>query len=70
MVKDVPPYAIVGGNPATVIKNRFSPEETKDLLELRWWDYPDEVIAEGVPLLCSADIPGAVRFFRLKTRNE
>lgn len=36
--KDVPPYAIVGGVPAKVIRYRFGKEEIKWLLELKWWE--------------------------------
>lgn len=39
VVKDVPPYAIFGGNPARHIKNRFSDEVIEKLLNLRWWQY-------------------------------
>ncbi|MBP0491845.1 CatB-related O-acetyltransferase [Roseomonas sp. SG15] len=39
VVKDVPPYAIVGGNPARVIRFRFDPDTAGRLLESRWWDY-------------------------------
>ncbi len=38
VVKDVPPYAIVGGIPAKVIKYRFTEEQIKWLLYFRWWD--------------------------------
>ncbi len=44
VTKDVSPYAIVGGVPAKIIKYRFTPEIIKDLLELKWWDYPKEFI--------------------------
>lgn len=43
---DTPPYAIMGGVPARVIKYRFSPTIIKQLEKLRWWDLPDEVIAK------------------------
>jgi acetyltransferase-like isoleucine patch superfamily enzyme len=49
VVKDVEPYAIVGGNPAKHIKFRFEPEIRELLEQLRWWDLPVEeirVIAE------------------------
>ena len=39
VTKEVPPYAIVGGIPAKVIKYRFDEETIKELLELKWWDY-------------------------------
>ena len=46
--KDVPPYAIVGGVPAKVIKYRFSEEKIQELLELQWWDWSDEKIKANV----------------------
>ena len=39
VVKNVPPYAIVGGNPAKVIKYRFPPHVIKALLRIKWWDW-------------------------------
>lgn len=43
---DVPPYAIVGGVPAKVIRYRFEPEVIAALLELKWWDLPLEKLAD------------------------
>lgn len=51
VTKDVAPYAIVGGNPAQEIKKRFSEEQIKDLLEIRWWDWPLEKITQHVKSL-------------------
>lgn len=39
VTKDVPPYAIVGGVPAKIIKYRFSPEIIEQLQNLKWWEY-------------------------------
>ena len=39
IVKDVPPFAIVGGNPAKVIKYRFESDIIEGLLKVRWWDW-------------------------------
>ncbi len=40
----IPPYSIVGGTPAKVIKYRFEPEIIQQLLQLKWWDWPIEKI--------------------------
>lgn len=42
VVKDVPPYAIVGGNPAQIIKYRFDPEQIDKLLKISWWNWSAE----------------------------
>ena len=39
VTKDVPPYAIVVGNPAKIIKYRYSKKDIKWLLELQWWNF-------------------------------
>lgn len=49
--QDVPPYTIVGGNPAKPIKQRFPDEIVSLLLELRWWDLDPEIIREIAPEL-------------------
>lgn len=38
VTKDIPAYAIVGGNPATIIKYRFDEKTIEDLLESKWWN--------------------------------
>ncbi|QDA35720.1 CatB-related O-acetyltransferase (plasmid) [Paracoccus liaowanqingii] len=44
VVSDVPPFAIVGGVPAKIIRYRFMPNIIKQSLEIRWWDWTDERI--------------------------
>ena len=56
--KDVPPYAMVGGNPARVIKMRFPEPVVERLLHLKWWDLPDEAINRLAHLLCSPNVEG------------
>lgn len=48
VTKDVPPYAIVGGVPAKVIKYRFSPEVIEQLLELDYSKLTDDMIRERI----------------------
>ena len=53
VTKDVPPYSIVGGNPARVLKYRFNPEMIDLLLKIAWWDEDDSIINSIVPMLQS-----------------
>ncbi len=48
VTKDVPPYAIVGGAPAKLIRYRFDPEVIARLLSIRWWDFSDDQIAANL----------------------
>ncbi|NLM67348.1 MAG: antibiotic acetyltransferase, partial [Enterococcus sp.] len=53
--KDIPPYAVVVGNPAKIIKYRFSEDRVDALLRIRWWDLPKEKLAEVERLLFDID---------------
>lgn len=46
VTKDVPPYAVVAGNPARIVKYRFEEEEVKALLDIAWWDWESNVLKE------------------------
>jgi len=54
VTKNVPPYTIVGGNPAKFIRSRFEPTVIARLLELQWWNWPLAKIRRNVHLLCSS----------------
>lgn len=56
VTNDVPAYGIVGGNPARLIRHRFSPDVIERLLAIRWWDWPEERVNRFLPLLLSEDI--------------
>lgn len=47
----VPPYTIVGGNPAKTIRQRFSEEKIQELLQLKWWNWDIEKITANVQML-------------------
>jgi len=56
VARDVEPYAIVAGNPARVIRKRYDDAIITRLLAVRWWDFPNEVVAELLPWLYSPDV--------------
>jgi acetyltransferase-like isoleucine patch superfamily enzyme len=67
VTKDVPPYGIVGGNPAALIRYRFDEATVAALLETAWWELPPEAVALLIPLLQSdrtEELIRAVRSFR------
>jgi len=56
VTKDVPPYAVMAGNPARLVRKRFEDETVARLLATRWWELPRERVAALIPLLQGADI--------------
>lgn len=56
VIKDVPAYSIVAGNPAKVVKMRFDSKTIERLQELSWWDWEIEKINRNLKLICSLDI--------------
>lgn len=60
VVKNVEPYAIVGGNPAKFIKYRFSKENIEKLQNLKWWCWDINKINENIHILYSKNIESLV----------
>jgi acetyltransferase-like isoleucine patch superfamily enzyme len=56
VTRDVPPYAIVAGVPAKVVRYRFDPDTVQRLLKIAWWEWDEERIRRFVPLLSSGQI--------------
>lgn len=50
VTKDVPPFAVVGGVPAKIIRYRYKPEMISRLLEIQWWNLSDEEISKRIEL--------------------
>ncbi|MFA3917509.1 CatB-related O-acetyltransferase [Ruegeria hyattellae] len=60
---DIPPYSVVTGNPAKVVRPRFEPSQIAELMDLEWWHWPARQIATAEPALLTGDIN------RLKART-
>ncbi len=60
---EVPPYAVVAGNPARAVRTRFAEREVAALLALAWWDWPAARIEAALPLLESDDVAALLREF-------
>ena len=56
VTKDVPPYTIVGGNPAKIIRKRFTDEQITRLQNIAWWNWSAEKITRHLKLINSVDI--------------
>lgn len=57
---DVPPYAVVGGTPAKLIKWRFHERTIKRLLAVAWWDWPDRLIKDNLISFYKRDVEVAL----------
>jgi virginiamycin A acetyltransferase len=53
---DVPPYGVVAGNPARLVRHRFGPEDVRRLLAVAWWSWPVEHVTRHVGALMASDI--------------
>jgi virginiamycin A acetyltransferase len=56
VTKEVPPYAIVGGNPARLIRQRFPEPVVQALREIAWWNWDAEKVSRNLELIVGADV--------------
>lgn len=72
VTKDVPPFAIVGGVPAKVIKYKFPQEVIDRLEEIQWWNLPDEEITKRIDLfhIQNPTLEDINRFFPVEIGNS
>jgi acetyltransferase-like isoleucine patch superfamily enzyme len=66
VTRSVPPYAIVGGSPARVIRMRFSEEEVDRLLSLQWWNYGADIL-KGIDF---SDIKVSIEQLEIRIRDS
>lgn len=64
VTKNVPPYGVVGSNPAKIIKYRFNEQQIEQLLEMKWWHWSETQVKAAMPLLCSGNIDGLYDFWK------
>jgi acetyltransferase-like isoleucine patch superfamily enzyme len=64
VTRDVPPYAIVAGNPGRVVRYRFDEKVIEGLLAIRWWDWPLDKIHANQTALCGGSAADFVDRFR------
>ncbi len=69
VVKDVPPYSVVGGNPAKVIKMRFDDKTIRMILEIKWWDWTKEKITIDTNVTGFTSMAMAAYQYFLKTKK-
>jgi chloramphenicol O-acetyltransferase type B len=62
VTRDVPPYGIVVGNPAKLVRHRFPMHDVDTLLALQWWNWDDQKIRSGMQLLLSGNVSGLKKF--------
>lgn len=63
---DVEPYTIVAGNPARLIRQRFSNEVIAQLLEIKWWTWSDKELEPILPILLSENIQALIQYSRTR----
>jgi len=61
VAKDVPPYAIIAGNPGKIVRFRFTEDQISDLLSIAWWNWEETRIKEEAMTLWSKDIDDFIK---------
>lgn len=64
VTSDVPPYAVVAGMPARQLRVRFDEKSVAMLLEMAWWEWPQDMLSAAMPLLTSQNVDELYRFWK------
>jgi acetyltransferase-like isoleucine patch superfamily enzyme len=70
VTQNVPPYAIVAGNPAKIVKMRFDDKTIQRLEQVKWWKWDDAKIEQNLPLLLQTDIEVFLRIAENKPQQS
>ncbi len=70
VTKDVPPYAIVAGNPAKVIRFRFDEKTIEKLQQIRWWDFEHNVLFSGLYEMQCMETDEFIETFQDISKNQ
>jgi acetyltransferase-like isoleucine patch superfamily enzyme len=65
--RDVRPYAIVAGVPATERRRRFPDDVVDELMDIQWWEWPTDDVIASVDLLCADDVGAFLAHARART---
>jgi chloramphenicol O-acetyltransferase type B len=69
VTKDVPPYAVVAGSPAKIIRWRFDEHTRMELLASEWWNWPQDEIRKLVPLMCKDDLSEFLSYAKNRSQS-
>ena len=61
---DVPPYAVVAGNPARVVQERFPAADVERLRQIAWWTWPPEEVTAALQVIMAGDVDGLEKVAR------
>jgi virginiamycin A acetyltransferase len=61
VTRDIPPFAVTAGNPARVVRWRFTPKEIARLLEVAWWDWPVEKVTRHARTILAGSVDALVK---------
>lgn len=70
VVKDVPAYAVVGGVPAKLIRWRFPESIINQLLQIKWWNWPEAKLREFQPSFVTSNIDNFINLVSDKSEND
>ncbi|NCA95513.1 MAG: antibiotic acetyltransferase [Methanomicrobia archaeon] len=67
---DIMPYEMVSGVPAQHVKYIFDIADIKELLKIKWWNWPDKTVREHQADLISKDIKGFIKKYKSKKKKK